>query len=421
MKFNKTVLDNGLRIITIPQPAAVAMTALVLVETGSKYEKREESGIAHFLEHMCFKGTTKRPVPNQVAHELEGLGAETNAFTSHEYTGYYAKVAYDKGEQALEIVADIYLNPTFPREEIEKEKGVIIEEMKMYEDLPMRKAGEYFMQLLYGDIPAGRQILGDEKVIMAANQNSFKAFHQRFYLASETTLILAGKMDEGKMIELASQMFSKMPVGKKTDKEPVKESQNEMQIMLKHKESDQAHLVMGYRAFDMFDERRYTLMALAHVLGGGMSSRLFNLLREQMGAAYYVRCDADLYTDHGYVAASAGIQLKKIEEAIPAIKKEFLRLKDEPVSEKELEKVKNHLEGTTLLGLEGSDAIAYFYGIQELLKDAVITTEELIQRIKDVKSEGIRELANELFSDDKLNLTMIGPFKDEKKFRTLLA
>lgn len=421
MRFNKTVLDNGLRIITIPQPSAVAMTALVLVETGSKYEKREESGLAHFLEHMCFKGTTKRPVPNQVAHELEGLGAETNAFTSHEYTGYYAKVAADKGEKALDIVSDIYLNPTFPKEEIEKEKGVIIEEMKMYEDLPMRKAGEYFMELLYGDIPAGRAILGDEKVIMGASQDAFKAFHNRFYLAAETTLVLAGKMDEEKMIKLAREMFSKMPVGEKTDKEAVKESQSEMQLVLKHKESDQAHLVMGYRAFDMFDERRYTLMVLAHVLGGGMSSRLFNLLREQMGAAYYVRAEADLYTDHGYVAASAGIQLKKIEEAIPAIKKEFLRMKEELVPEKELEKVRNHLEGTTLLGLEGSDSIAYFYGIQELLRDGVTTTEELIKKIRAVTPEQIKDLANELFKDETLNMALIGPFKEEEKFKKLMA
>ena len=421
MKFNKTVLDNGFRIITIPQPAAVAMTALVLVETGSKYETREESGIAHFLEHMCFKGTTKRPVPNQVAQELEGLGAETNAFTSHEYTGYYAKVAANKGEMALEIVADIYLNPTFPKEEIEKEKGVIIQEGKMYEDLPMRKAGEYFMQLLYGDCPAGRDIIGNEKVIMGATRDVFKSFHERFYLGAQTTLVLAGNINEEKLIAQAKELFEHIPAGEKVAKEAVKESQSEMAIMLKHKESDQAHLVMGYRAFDMFDERRIALTVLAHVLGGGMSSRLFNLLREKMGAAYYVRAEADLYTDHGYVAASAGIQLAKIEEAIPAIKKEFLKLKEDLVPDKELEKVKNHLEGTTLLGLEGSDDIAGFYGLSELLRGEVTTTEELIKKIRAVTSEEIKELANELFVDEKLNMAIIGPFKDEEKFRTLLA
>ncbi|PIR88756.1 MAG: hypothetical protein COU09_00465 [Candidatus Harrisonbacteria bacterium CG10_big_fil_rev_8_21_14_0_10_44_23] len=421
MDFKKKVLDNGLRIITIPQPNAVAMTALVLVETGSKYETKENSGIAHFLEHMCFKGTTTRPKPMQISSELDSLGAQSNAFTGHEYTGYYAKASADKAMEILDIIADLYINPIFSEDEIEKEKGVIIEELNMYEDMPHRKAGDYFLSLLYGDQPAGWDIGGDREVIKNAKRQDFLDFRERHYMPKATTLILVGKIDEEKMVEQAKRLFADMENKEKADKLPVKEAQNKPEVFLKEKKSDQAHIVLGYRALDMNDERRFALEVLGDVLGGGMSSRLFALLREKMGAAYYVGAGADLFTDHGYIEASAGIQLAKIDEAIKGILEEFKKLREEKISDEELERAKNHLTGSLLLGLETSDSLAVFYGIQELLKKEITTTDDLIRKIESVTAEDIQKLAQQLFAPENLNLVVIGPFEDKKRFEDLLV
>ncbi len=419
--FNKTILENGLRIITVPQENAVALTVLALVETGSKYEEKRINGISHFLEHLCFKGTINRPKPSMIAGELDGLGAQSNAFTSHEYTGYYAKVSADKGEKALDIIADLYLNPIFDAAEIEKEKGVIIEEIHMYEDMPQRKIGDLFMHLLYGDQPAGWDIAGEPELITKMTREDIVRYRSEHYVPSATTFVIAGAFDEKKMIKRATELFGKMEHGKKHGKSAVKEQQASPQVLLKYKKSDQAHIVLGVRTFDLHDKRRFALEILGDILGGGMSSRLFQLLREQLGAAYYVRASADLYTDHGYFAAAAGLELSKAKTVITEMLKEFRRLKTELVSPAELERAKSHYVGNMLLGLEGSDALAVFYGVQEVLSKKLITTDELIKKIHAVRAEDIQKLATEYFTNDRLNLAILGPYEDKKEFEQLLS
>lgn len=419
--FKKTTLSNGLRIITVPQENSVALTVLTLVETGSKYEAKRINGISHFLEHLCFKGTTNRPKPSMIAGELDGLGAQSNAFTSHEYTGYYAKVSADKGEKALDIIADLYLNPIFDAAEIEKEKGVIIEEIHMYEDMPQRKIGDIFMSLLYGDQPAGWDIAGEPELINKMTREDIVKYRSEHYVPVATTLVIAGAFDEKKMIERATELFGKMEHGEKHGKPAVKEVQTKPQVLLKYKKSDQAHIVLGVRTFDLHDERKYALEILGDILGGGMSSRLFQLLREQLGAAYYVRAAADLYTDHGYFAAAAGLELSKAKTVITEMLKEFKRLKTEPVSSAELERAKSHYVGNLLLGLESSDALAVFYGAQEALSKNLITTDELIKKIQAVSAEQIRKIAQEFFINDRLNLAILGPYENRKEFEELLS
>lgn len=416
----KTVLENGLRVITIPQVGNLATTVLVLVETGSKYETKETSGIAHFLEHMCFKGTKTRATAMDIAGELDALGASYNAFTGHEYTGYYAKVETHKSDQALDIVADLYLNPVFKAEEIEKEKGVIIQELNMYEDMPQRKIGDYFMDLLYGDQPAGWDIGGNKTVIRSMNRDHFVEFRKDHYVAGATTVIIAGGFDEEKMLAKAKELFKEMPTGKKGGKPAVHEVQSKPSVMLKHKEVDQTHIMIGVRAFSLDDPRKYTLEVMASILGGGMSSRLFHKVREELGAAYYVRCSTDLFTDHGYIAATAGVEHNKLEIVIQTILAEFKRLTIEPVSKEELDRVKGHLSGTLLLGLETSDSLAVFYGTQEILKNEVTPPDELLQKINAVTAKEIQDLAKEIFTEEKLNLALIGPHKEKKVFESLL-
>lgn len=419
--FKKTLLSNGLRVITVPQPANMATTILVMVEAGSKYEQKQINGLSHFLEHMCFKGTTNRPNSMLISGELDGLGAHYNAFTSHEWTGYFAKVEKQHATQAIDLISDLYLNPVFDKAEIEKEKGVIIEELNMYEDMPQRKIGDVFMSLLYGDQPAGWDVGGEKDIIRILTKEDFVAYRAKHYLPQATTVVVSGAFDESVVLAQLEKLFGAMPTGEKGTKLSVVEAQSQPALYLKHKESDQTHLMIGFRAFPMFDDRRYALEVLADILGGGMSSRLFHKVREELGAAYYVNAAADLYTDHGYIAAGAGVEHSKLATVITAILAEYKRLTTELVSAEELSRAKSHLSGTTVLGLETSDSLAIFYGVQETLRKNAQTPAEILKKIEGVTAEQIRSVAQALFTPQHLNLAMIGPEKNEQAIRSLLV
>ncbi len=419
--FNKLTLDNGLRIITVPKPDSLATTILVLVEAGSKYETKEINGISHFLEHMCFKGTEKRPRPIDIASELDGIGAAYNAFTSLEYTGYYAKAEPKYFEKISEVVSDIYLNQLLDDKEINKERGVITEELNMYEDLPMRRIQELFTTLLYGDQPAGWDIGGRKEVIKKLTRDDFLNYRSEHYLAQATIIVVAGKFQEDKTLSQIKTVFDNIKTGKKTGKIKTEEAQKGPAVFLKFKETDQTHIVLGVRSFDIFDERKYALELLAEILGGGLSSRLFQKIREEMGAAYYVHADADLFSDHGFLAASSGIDHNKINQVIEATLEEFKKITEKPVEKNELQKAKDHLTGTLMLGLETSDALSGFYGGQEIITKKLLTPQELAKKYQAVKAEEIMEVAKYIFQNDKLNLALIGPFKDKEKFEKILT
>lgn len=419
--MKKLTLDNGLRLILIPQETSLATTVLVLVETGSKYETKERNGISHFLEHMCFKGTEKRPTAFAIASELDGIGASYNAFTSQEYTGYYAKARPVHFDQILDVVSDIYLNQKFDAAEMEKEKGVIIEEINMYEDLPMRKVQDAFMELLYGDQPAGWPIAGRKEVVNAMQRQDFIDYHRAHYVADATIVVVAGKFDEQAAIDGVKNYFAGITTGTKEGKVKTTEAQDAPKVALLTKETDQTHLVMGLRAFDLFDERKYALDVLADILGGGMSSRLFQRVREEMGAAYYIGAGADLSTDHGYIDVSAGIDHKKIDEVIAAIIAELKRLADAPVTDEELVRAKEHLVGGLVLGLETSNQLAGFYGSQEVLEHKMMSPEEVIQKTQAVTAEQIQSVARDIVKNEGLNLAIIGPFKEKDRFEKLLT
>jgi predicted Zn-dependent peptidase len=419
--MKKLTLDNGLRVILVPQEASLATTVLVLVETGSKYESKELNGISHFLEHMCFKGTEKRPTAFAIASELDGIGASYNAFTSQEYTGYYAKARPVHFDLILDVVSDIYLHQKFDANEIEKEKGVIVEEINMMADQPMRKVQDVFMELMYGDQPAGWPIAGRKEVIQNMTRENFTEYCGKHYVADATIVVIAGKFDEQEAVEGVKKYFGNITTGAKSAKVRTTESQEKPQVVLETKETDQTHLVMGVRAFDLFDERKYALDVLADILGGGMSSRLFQKVREEMGAAYYIGAGSDLSTDHGYMDVSAGIDHKKIDGVITAIIAELKRLADEPVTNDELVRAKEHLIGGLVLGLETSNQWAGFYGSQEVLEKKMMSPEELIQKTQEVTADQIQSVAKDIVRNEGLNLAIIGPFKDKERFEKLLV
>jgi predicted Zn-dependent peptidase len=420
MTFKKTVLPNGLRIITAVVKDSPTATALVLVEAGSKYEDKRINGISHFLEHMCFKGTKNRPTAMDITKELDGLGAQSNAFTSQEFTGYWAKAQAGNLPQLIDIVSDIYLNQLFDANEIEKEKGVIVQEINMYEDMPMRHVHDLFMEVLYGDQPAGWNVAGQKEGVVKLTREDFLAYRDKHYHPPATIVMIAGGFDEEKVLALVKEKFSKMKEGKKEDKSPVRESQQAPQALIQYKDTDQTHLVLGVRSKNIFDKDTYTLDVLAAVLGGGMSSRLFHKIREEMGAAYYVKAGNDSYTDHGVLAVSVGSDNNKVFDVIKATLEEWKRITREKVPMDELEKVKRYLIGHLFLDVESTDSLANFLGLQEVLMKKILSPEEVAKKIEAVTAEDVMRVAQEIFKNDRLNLALIGPFKSEGEFISIL-
>ncbi len=418
--FKKITLKNGLRVLFVPRPESLAASVLILVEAGSEYETKRINGISHFLEHMTFKGTVNRPRPGQISEELDALGAQSNAFTSQECTGYYAKVEGKKLPDVLEIVSDLYLNPVFHPEEIEKERGVIIQEINMYEDNPMRNVHDIFFSLLYGDQPAGWNIAGEKEIIKRLSKDDFVAYRAERYVMSKTLVVVAGKFDEKKTLVQIKNHFEKLPKRFADAKKKTKESQKNPGILLKFKKSEQSHLVLGFRAFNLFDKRRYAIEMLADILGGGMSSRMFKRVREQLGAAYYVRASADLYLDHGTLSISAGVENEKIDIVVAAILEECKKIREELVPIDEFRRTKDHLVGNLILGLETSDELANYYGGQEILTKEVMTPEEIIKKIREVTPEDVRNVARAIMSDPKLNFAVIGPYKKKERFQKIM-
>ncbi|MDP3962549.1 MAG: pitrilysin family protein [bacterium] len=421
MKFTKTILDNGLRVITIPMQDNPAVTVLVMVEAGSKYETKETNGISHFLEHMVFKGTPKRPNVSDISRELDGLGAESNAFTSDEYTGYYAKVDYRHIDTALDVISDMYLNPLFKEEEIEKEKGVIIEEIKMYRDLPQRQVHHILGSLLHGDQPAGWTILGPEENIRSFNRSHFIDYRSKHYVAGATVVVVAGAINEAEVIKKVEKLFADIPQKEKGSKLPVKELQEKPQLAVEYKKTDQTHLAMAVKTFPIGDKRLPIVKVMSAVLGKGMSSRLFTRMRDGLGICYYIRTSHSAYTDHGDLTISAGVDTGRVEMGIENIIMELNRLKTELVPERELKKAKDYIAGTTMLNLETSESQADYLGHQEVLKGDIKSPDRIIEDMNKVSSQEIMDLAREIFVNKNLNMAIVGPYEDKGRFEKLVS
>ena len=420
MKPKMKKLANGLRVLLVPMSEQRTATGLVLVETGSKYETKEKNGISHFVEHMCFKGAINRPNQLTIACELDSLGAEFNAFTGHEYTGYYVKTAAGYLPQTLDLLSDIYVNSLFNPKDIEQEKGAIVGEINMYEDVPMRKVSHLFMELLYADQPAGWEIAGPKELVTTFTREDFLVYRKMHYVPSATIVVVAGKFDERRIMKLVTAQFGGLAKAKKESKRKVDDHQAKPGVLLRHKESDQTHLVLGVRSFPLSHPDYPVLGLMSAILGSGMSSRLFQKIRTEMGLGYYVSASNESFTDHGIFTASAGVVNERAEEAVRAIARELFHLKNIPVPPIELKKAKDMIAGRLVLGLESSDELAEFYGFQEILRRKLRTPEELIKMMQAVTAGDIERVAKKIFTTNHLNLALIGPWKDEERFRSLL-
>jgi len=414
MQYTKKTLKNGLRIITVPVKGNPTVTVMTFIETGSNYETQKLNGISHFLEHMFFKGTENRTL-HEITEELDGVGAVSNAFTGDEYTAYWAKAHHKHRTKLIDVISDMYLNATLPKEEIEKERGVIIEEINMYEDLPQRKVWEVLQEVMYGDQPAGRPIIGPKENIRNFKRSDFANYRKKHYVAGNTTVVVSGKINEKEVQKEIEEAFKDILAGKKTKSQKVKDSQKEPQVRVSKKKTDQTHFVLGFRGLPADSKKQATAEVLSAVLGKGMSSRLFKKMRDELGVCYYVRAGHDSGTDHGAFAVSAGVANSRFDEAISTIIDLLKEIKDEKVSGKELKKAKEYLLGSTALSLESSDAWAQFYIFQEALSGKIQTLPEISKEIKAVTAEDVQKLAQEFFVSEKSNLAVVGNVKATTK------
>ncbi len=417
--YTLDTLPSGLRVLTAPVEGTAAITVMLFAGAGSRYEKDSERGISHFLEHMFFKGGNKYKTTEEVSAAIDGVGGDFNAFTGKEYAGYYVKVAAKQSDLACDVLSDMMLHASFPPEEIDKERGVIMEEEKMYQDTPMYRAGWDFEEVLFGDHPLGWDTIGTEKVIMSVQQADFKKHRDALYTAANTVLVFSGNITRERALELANQYFANLDGDAKQTFDALT-NYGSKKIFLRDKNTEQAHLVLGVPSVSSQDPEHFTHKMLAVILGGNMSSRMFLRIREARGLCYYISTETDSYLDAGALSTRAGVDQNRLDEAISAIIHEYDECAAHGVTDIELNRAKEYLKGKITLDLEDSEERAHFYGKQVLLYPGVRDLPEYLAKIDAVTKEGVDALAKKLLTRDALRLVVIGKKLDEARFAALM-
>jgi len=415
MKPKVFELKNGLPVIFIDTKAYPTLTTLLLIGAGSRYENEVNNGIAHFFEHMAFKGSKKYPNSFVISSTIEGLGGIFNAFTSKDHTGYWIKATNNNFDTVVDVLSDMVLSPKLLEEEINREKGVIIEEINLYEDTPYSKVGDLFENLLYKGNPLGYDVAGRKKTVRDFNRTTFTDYIKQLYHPTNAVLVIAGGLNRNynDYLKIIEEKFGGWDEGVKSDFITVKESQLEPQTLIKQKKTEQAHFCLGFRAFSFHNPRKYALSILATMLGGGMSSRLFIEVRERRGLCYYISTGREFYHDVGNFVTQVGVanDENKVKEAVEVILKEHKKIADGEVKEEEIKKAKQVLKGRLLLSMEDSLNIAAFFGTKKILENILETPEERIAALDKVTRDNVVGLAKELFVPQKLNFSLIGPFE----------
>jgi len=419
-KVKKHVLLNGLKVILVEMPNSPTTTVEVLTETGSKYETKKEAGLSHFLEHMCFKGTKQRPSALAVSKALDELGAISNAYTSTEVTAYWAKASFEHTLKMLDIISDIYVNPIFKKEDLEKEKGVITEEINMYKDQPQAIVGEVFDLAMHGNQPAGLPVIGNKKSITSFKVEDFYKYRAKHYVLNATTVVVAGRIIEKDVLETIKSGFSKVFRAKKHGKKKTKITHRTPRIVHKYKDTDQAHIILGLRSFPYGDKRNLVLRVITGVLSSGMSSRLFHKLREELGICYYVHALNSPSTDHGEFGIASGVDPKRIDHAVKAIMSELRRLKEELVPLEELKKAKTSLISKIRMSLETSEKVLDYFATRAIFYRDLKDPKEIEKDISAVTPKDIQNLAKQVFKNKDLLLAIVSKNANKPKLQKIL-
>ena len=417
--FERHVLPNGLRVLTAPMAQAQSVSCFFMLAAGSRYETAESNGIAHFSEHMFFKGTERRPTARAISAEVDGIGGEFNAFTAKEYTGYYVKCAAEFRDTALDVLVDMLRHSKFDSGEIDREKGVIIEEMNMYYDTPRDFISGVYDELLYGDHPLGWDVLGRKETIEGATRDTFMGYLDRWYKPERIVVGVCGAVGEG-LLDRLGELVGDLPAEDTGAPEPAPERQNG-RVKVHTKQADQAHLCLGVRSYPLKHPDRYVLEVLRVVLGGGMSSRLFTEVRERRGLAYYVYAINGAQTDTGTLVTQAGVDIKRIDEAVSTIVGEFRKVAAEPVPEAELEKARAYAKGRFVLQLETPQGTNMFGLRREVLEGEAVDPTEVLAALDAVTAEDVHRVAQDIVREDSPRLAVIGPFEDAERFEQLVG
>ena len=418
--FEQTTLANGIRVLTAPMPQVSSVACFVMLAAGSRYETQESKGIAHFAEHMFFKGTERRPTARSISAEIDAIGGEFNAFTGKEITGYYVKCATETRDVALDVLVDMLRSSRFDPDEIEKEKGVILEEMNVYLDTPQRYVGNVYDRLLFDDQPLGWDILGTKETIEEANRDTFTAYLDAWYRPERIVVGIGGRIGDGLQDRL-EELLGDIEPRETGSPAQVELPPDSSPVLLHTKQSEQAHLVLGVRGYPLGHPKRYALQLLAVVLGGGMSSRLFTEVRERRGLAYYVHAANGSYTDAGTLYTGAGVDVTRIDEAISTIVAELRKVAAEPVPADELEKARGYAKGRFVLRLESPQAMIQFGLRREVLEREIDEPDDVLRELDAVTAEDIQDVARDLLDGKRLYLAVVGPFDDPARFEKLLA
>jgi predicted Zn-dependent peptidase len=418
--YQRDTLSNGLRVVTAPLDHAKSVACYVMLAAGSRYEESSNRGIAHFAEHMFFKGTERRPTARDLAMEVDKIGGEFNAFTSKEYTGYYIRCAGEERDTALDVLVDMLRHSKFDPEELEREKGVIVEEMNMYIDTPRDYVGSLYEELLFGSNPLGWETLGTRETVRSATRQTFLDYIGHWYTPRRMVVGVAGAVGDD-LIPRLEDLLGDMSGNGTGNAAPAQlEQPADSQVLVHRKDSDQANICLGVPSYPLQHPDRYALQMLSTVLGTGMSSRLFLEVRERRGLAYYVFGLNQSYTDTGTLVAQAGVDLARADEAVSVIASEFRRLAEEKVPEDELEKSRALAKGRFVLQTESPNGLILFGLRREVLEDGVIEPEELLAGLDAVTADDVQRVAQDVIGSNALRLAVIGPFDDDSKFREAL-
>jgi len=418
--YQKTVLPNGVRVVTSRMDHVRSASLILYFRVGSRYESDEQAGISHFLEHMVFKGTERRPDPIMLTQEIEGVGGILNAATSRESTNYWVKVPSAHLARAFDVLADMLRHSTFDPEELEKERFVIIEEIRGILDTPDDLIHDVIDELVWDGQSVGRPVIGSVETVSAITRDDLFTYLRTQYRPDRLVIAAAGDIHHEQVVELAEQYFGDLPASDVNTFVQAEVRQQEPRVRLLTRPTEQAHLCVAVPALPYTDDRRYVQDMIDAVLSSGMSSRLFQEIRERLGLVYEVYGYFREYADVGQGVVYAGTDPARVEQTIEAILREFDKLRREPVPADELERTKELRRGRIVMGLEDSRAVAGWIGSQEAVFGEILTPEEVMARIDAVTAEQIQELATELFRPDVLNLAIVGPYEADSHFRSLL-
>lgn len=418
--YQKTVLDNGLRIVTSEMPHTRSVCISIFIGAGSRYELTEQAGLSHFVEHICFKGTEKRPTSKEISEAIDGVGGVLNGGTDKELTVYWVKVARPHYSVALDLLVDMLRHSKFDPVEIENERKVIIEELNMSMDSPQSRVDTLIDEVVWPDQALGRDVAGTKDTVTAINRQMILDHMSRLYLPGNSVISVAGDISHAEVVESIVKAFRDWPVGVAGRWFPAEDRQDAPRFKAEPRKTEQVNLCLAVRGLSSQHPDRFILDLLNVVLGEGMSSRLFLELRERKGLAYDIHSHVSYFRDSGSLGIYAGVDPRKSESAVEGILQELIRLREEPIPEVEVIKAKEMGKGRLLLRMEDTRSVSGWIGGQELLTDRILTVDEVVSIVDAITASDIQRVARELFLTSKLNLALVGPVRNKGHLERLL-